>query len=69
MAHHLRLLRGPERIGRFGAIAILLPIRALLNGRLDRREEKLRMERETRQFAETNSGLWREAVGPERGKT
>jgi hypothetical protein len=41
----------------FGTIAVLLAVRFFVNRRLDRREEKLRMEREAQQTAETNSGL------------
>jgi uncharacterized membrane protein len=41
----------------FGTIAVLLTVRFFVNRRLDKREKKLRMEKEARQTAETNSGL------------
>jgi len=41
----------------FGTIGVLLTVRFFVNRRLDKREEKLRMEKEARQIAETNSGL------------
>ena len=41
----------------FGTIAVLLTVRFFVNKRLDKREQKLRMEKESRQTAETNSGL------------
>jgi hypothetical protein len=41
----------------FGTIALMLSIRYLLNKRLEKAEQKARMEEEARQTAETNSGL------------
>lgn len=41
----------------FAVVAVLLSARLLVNRRLEKREEKLRLEREARQISETNSGL------------
>ena len=41
----------------FGIVAAILSIRFLLGQRIDRYERKRRMEEETRQISENNSGL------------
>jgi flagellar biosynthesis/type III secretory pathway M-ring protein FliF/YscJ len=41
----------------FGIVAVLLSVRILMNRRIEKFEEKRRMEQEARQISETNSGL------------
>ena len=41
----------------FGIVALLLTVRIIMNRRLERFEEKRRMEKDVRQTSETNSGL------------
>jgi len=41
----------------FGFVVAVLTLRMVMNRRIERFEEKRRMEKETRQTAETNSGL------------
>ena len=41
----------------FGIVALILSIRFILGRRLDYYEKKRRLEEETKQISETNSGL------------
>ncbi len=41
----------------FGVIAVIGTVRYVVNRRIEQREQKLRMEKEAEQVAESNSGL------------